>query len=331
MSDAAGQTGVGRGILVIGATGKQGSCVVRSCLELDRKMEGAFCAKHGPVLALTRNKNSSAAAQLENLGATLMVCDMEKHDEFAALVREQGPKMVFLMMAEKMATFSKGAYVKEAEATVKMVLDACKTNGSVEYVVFSSVSGVESAGEFQMPNFAVKGKAEQLLKESGLKWTILRPVTLMDSFMDKELGGLKKDVVVGMTNDASTSMWYVSCRDVGVAAATCFDDPERHAGKVFECAAQNLSGHQIVDAYKAALSQQQQAELKKVANMKWKPVLGGCLMKLILPDYRAMHKFWCEKGYPITDETMQDFKTLVAEPWTIEDYFRSLGYRIPQK
>ena len=63
--------------------------------------------------------------------------------------------------------------------------------------------------------------------------------------------------------------------------------------------------------------------------MKYAPVMGPCLMSMafLMPDFVAMHKYWAEVGYPI--EESEAFKDWVPEPWTIEDYFTSLGDRIP--
>ena len=71
--------------------------------------------------------------------------------------------------------------------------------------------------------------------------------------------------------------------------------------------------------------------LLRNSEVKYTPVMGPCLMSMgfIMPDFVAMHRYWEKVGYPIEAPDQEDFKELVPEPWTIEDYFRSLGDRIP--
>lgn len=311
-------------ILVFGATGKQGGAVVQECLRT-----------FGPgvsIYAVTRNRTSSAAMQLEQKGVGLIIGDMEDpnpRSPLQAAIAAVKPTHVFLMSCEKMAMFSKGSYCKQELATANRMLDfleACKT---VQYVVMSSVAGCHEGEGHCVPNFKVKADIEAALKSRGMKWTILRLVTLMENFVDKEVGGLTASSVTGMANNPAMEMWYVSCRDLGVAVAKCFaqssDAACEYSGMTFNLASQKLNGRAICSAYAKAIG----AAEEKV---KYTPVMGPCLMRLgIMPDLGAMHRYWLKSGYPIKASDEKAFRELVPQPWTIDDYFNSLGDTIPHK
>lgn len=307
-------------ILIFGATGKQGGAVTREILS-------AFGS--ATVYAVTRNSTSPGAQKLEQQGVSLVVGDMEDSQPDAPLkaaIANVKPTHVFLMSNEKAATFSKGSYCAQELATANRILDFLEAAGSVEHVVMSSVAGCHEGARYAMPNFKVKEDIEAALKSRKMKWTVLRLVTLMDNFVDHELGGLTKTSVTGLANNPSMEMWYVSCRDLAVAVATCFAKSSEtsceYHGKTFNLASQKLSGHEICSAYQKVIGSEK---------VKYTPVMRPCLMRMgfLMPDFVAMHRYWDKTGYPIEESDRQAFKELVPAPWTIEDYFRSLGDKIP--
>lgn len=310
-------------ILIFGATGKQGSAVVQECLSI-----------FGPgasLYAVTRNPASAMAKKLEQQGVSLVVGDMEDaspNSSLKAAISTIKPTHAFLMSNEKMATFSKGSYCRQELATANRMMDFLEASGTVHYVVMSSVAGCHEGESYSVPNFKVKADIEAALKGRGMKWTILRLVTLMDNFVDKEMGGLTATSVTGLANNPTMEMWYVSCRDLGVAVAKCFAKSSEAAceynGVTINLASQRLSGHEICSAYGKVLGEGDE--------IKYTPVMGPCLMCLgVMPDYGAMHRYWLISGYPIEASDEKAFRELVPQPWTIEDYFRSLGNTISQK
>ncbi|CAE7694111.1 unnamed protein product [Symbiodinium sp. CCMP2456] len=305
-------------ILVFGATGKQGGAVIRETLS-------AF-GSTATVYAVTRSSTSPAAQKLEQQGVKLVIGDMEDSSPdspLKAAIAEAKPTHVFLMSNEKAAMFSKGSGCSQELAAANRMLDFLEASGTVEYVVMSSVAGCHQGAQYSMPNFKVKEDIEAALQSrSSLKWTVLRLVTLMDNFVDKEYGGVTKTSVTGLASNSTMEMWYVSCRDLGVAAATCFAKPD-FVGKTINLASQKLSGEEIASVYAKVI--------KTDAKVKYTPIMGPCLMSMgfLMPDFVAMHRYWEKVGYPIGESDQEAFKALVPKPWTIEDYFTSLGDRIP--
>jgi len=310
-------------ILVFGATGKQGGAVIQECLRT--------FGPEASMYAVTRNPASSTAKKLEQQGVSLVVGDMEDaspNSSLQAAISAVKPTHAFLMSNEKMAMFSKGRYCKQELATATRMLDFLEACGTVQYVVMSSVVGCHEGCSNSVPNFKVKADIEAALKGRRVKWTILRLVTLMDNFVDKEMGGLTEKSVTGLANNPTMQMWYVSCRDLGVAVAKCFattsDTACEYGGKTVNLASQKLSGHEICLAYEKVIGGGQR--------IKYTPLMGPCLMRLgVMPDFAAMHRYWLNTGYPIEASDEKAFRELSPQPWTIDDYFKSLGNKIPHK
>merc|ERR1719240_2568844 len=187
--------------------------------------------------------------------------------------------------------FMKGSYCKRELATANRMLDYLEVCGSVQYVVMSSVAGCHEGESNSVPNFKVKADIEAALKNRGMNWTILRLVTLMDNFVDKEMGGLTATSITGMANSPTMPMWYVSCRDLGVAATTCFaksmakssDAACEYSGMTVNLASQKLCGYEICSAYAKAIGQRNK-------EIKYSPLMGPLLMRLgVMSDFGAMH------------------------------------------
>lgn len=130
-------------------------------------------ARGDQVRGLIRNPDH--AADLEELGATAVVCDMENEDDLSSFV-EGADAVVFAAGAgpgsgtERKKTVDLGAAVKLMEA------------GVGRYLMVSAIGAdaPESAGEQMKPYIEAKAEADRRLQESGLIYTIVRPGRLTD-------------------------------------------------------------------------------------------------------------------------------------------------------
>ena len=151
--------------LVTGATGQQGGAVARALL-----------AEGQTVRALTRD--FARAEPLIEAGAQVVVGDMT--DPQAMRRAFQGVHAAFLMGTPYAAG-------PEAEwQQLQTTIDAARDTG-VRHVVYASVQRAEDLAD--VPHYAQKVRAEAYLQESGLPWTILRPVFFMDNFGAEALAG----------------------------------------------------------------------------------------------------------------------------------------------
>jgi uncharacterized protein YbjT (DUF2867 family) len=182
-------------------------------------------------------RNPEHAADLEQVGAEAVVCDLEQEDDVSSHVRG-ADALVFAAGAgpgsgaARKRTMDLGGAVK--------LIDAAKAEGIRRYVMVSSMgAGNPDQGSEQMrPYLEAKHEADEALAASGLDFTIVRP------------GGLTTDPGTGMVDVAESLGRYgqVPREDVAsVLAATLRMDGT--IGKTFEL----LSGETAIEEALAAL------------------------------------------------------------------------------
>jgi uncharacterized protein YbjT (DUF2867 family) len=124
-------------------------------------------------------RNPAQAADLEEAGATPVVCDMEAEDDLSSYV-EGADAIVFAAGAgpgsgaERKKTVDLGAAVK--------LIDAAKATGLSRYVMVSAIGAPRMAdepGDMQL-YYQAKAQADTALEGSGLDHTIVRPGGLTD-------------------------------------------------------------------------------------------------------------------------------------------------------
>ena len=143
-------------VLVLNATGKVGRNV---CLALKEK---GF-----DVYGTTRNAKNNMTEK----GITPVICNYTDKEELTKAFQTTGIKKAFFITDFFLA--AKGKSSLEIEQG-KMMIDVFKANGC-EFVVFTSAGDLENMNE-KVHHIKTKIHIEKHLKESGLRFSILRPV-----------------------------------------------------------------------------------------------------------------------------------------------------------
>jgi uncharacterized protein YbjT (DUF2867 family) len=180
-------------------------------------------------------RNPDHAADLEKLGATPVLCDLENEDPRPHVGAAEA--IVFAAGAgpgsgpARKRTVDLGAAVK--------LIDAAKELDVKRYLIVSSIGAHNpSAGAGPMrPYLEAKAEADEALRESGLDWTIVRP------------GSLTNDPGTGMV-DVSTSMGRrgsVTRDDVALVMLECLQAPNT-IGKQFELFGGDVPAREAVQA-----------------------------------------------------------------------------------
>lgn len=161
------------------------------------------------------------AEDLERLGATPVICDLERQDNLAACVAG-ADAVVFAAGAgpgsgpERKRTVDLGGAVK--------LLDAARVTEIRRYVMVSARGAADpSAGDERMrPYLEAKAEADRVLARSGLDFTIVRPGILTD---DPGTGRVSAgpDVARG----------EISREDVAAVLLAVLDAGDATAGKTF--------------------------------------------------------------------------------------------------
>ena len=106
------------------------------------------------------------------------------------------------------------------------MVEACRARGVARVVKLSGQSaGLEPPASFGV----MHARVEQALRESGMKWSFLRPTFFMQSLL------LMADTVPGGKIIAATGkgeIAFVDARDVADAAARVLADPAAHDGRI---------------------------------------------------------------------------------------------------
>lgn len=152
-------------VVVIGGHGQV-------ALRLLRLLAGAGHTARGVI------RDPAQAADLEQVGAEPVVCDVEREDLSGRLAAPEA--VVFAAGAgpgsgpERKRTVDYGAAVK--------LIDAVQQEGVSRYVMISAMGAAdpESAPEQMRPYIEAKAEADQALAASGLDYTIVRPGSLTD-------------------------------------------------------------------------------------------------------------------------------------------------------
>jgi uncharacterized protein YbjT (DUF2867 family) len=121
-------------------------------------------------------RNPDHAADLEQLGAVPVLCDLEQDDPRPQV--GSADAIVFAAGAgpgsgpERKKTVDLGAAVK--------LIDAARELGVSRYLMVSTIGAHDPAGgsDAMRPYLEAKAQADEALQASGLDWTIVRPGSL---------------------------------------------------------------------------------------------------------------------------------------------------------
>jgi uncharacterized protein YbjT (DUF2867 family) len=136
------------------------------------RLLGRLAARGDRARGLIRNPDQ--AADLEQVGAEPVICDMEAEEDLAPFV-EGADAVVFAAGAgpgsgpERKKTVDLGAAVK--------LMEAAERRDIARYVMVSAIGAGDpaSASAAMRPYQEAKAEADERLESSGLAWTIVRP------------------------------------------------------------------------------------------------------------------------------------------------------------
>ncbi|KAH8824653.1 hypothetical protein DL96DRAFT_215636 [Flagelloscypha sp. PMI_526] len=265
--------------LIIGATGKQGGATITSLLQRNLPEDTT-------IRALTRNPSSPAAQRLANLGVKVVKGDVSNISSLSPAL--EGVTALHLVTDWT----DRGTEAEVAEAIA--IFQLAKEKG-VEHVVFSSAHGIDS----DVPFWTSKKKIEKALKESGLKWTILRPPTYMDQFPVYWSWGKRAAFLgifrAGLGGDGTKTFSVMTLEDIGWFIATALTNPAEYQGtELF------LSGDEIsIDKAAETLGRVVDGTSERKAWIF--PIPAWVFAKLMPAPYAKAMKFFRDKHTPLAD------------------------------
>lgn len=219
-------------VLVIGATGTQGSAVARRLIKDGRS-----------VRAAVRRADTAVAQALAREGAMLATVDFDDPGSLERAARD-----VSAMFA--MATpFVEGGADAEARHGRNLV-DAAVAAG-VPHLVYSSVASANRGTG--VPHFESKAAVERYLASSGLAWTVLAPVEFLENIHAPwALSALREGRIEDFVA-ADVARDFVAVDDLAVVAARVLGDPTGWARQRVEVASDRVTGRGLAELVAAAM------------------------------------------------------------------------------
>jgi uncharacterized protein YbjT (DUF2867 family) len=215
-------------IAVVGATGNTGRAVVKELRALGQN----------PVCVV---RNADKAREV--LGADAKIAVAELTDRAALEKALQGVESVFVV------TGHNPGMVEQQNN----VLDAALTAGT-KYLV--RVGGGRAVAVADSESVVGRGHAaiEDRLRDSGIKWVILRPGLFMQNVLGAAAlikGESKLAVPYACTEDMPVAL--IDVRDTGAVGARILIDPAPHAGKTYEFTGTLTSYGEFADVFSQVL------------------------------------------------------------------------------
>lgn len=217
---------IGEVIAVTGATGQQGGSTARQLLN-----DGWH------VRAVVRDPSTGSARQLAELGAELVVADMDDRDSLiAAFDRAYGVYSVqpaLIPPKFDRNELQRGFNVADAAAATH-----------VKHLVYSSVGSADR--ETGTPHWDIKYRIEQHIASLDLPATIFRPTMFMENHADPTWGILGEQALVRAISSHS-KVQMIAVHDIGVFAALAFNNFDQYRGITIELAGDELTLAELVD------------------------------------------------------------------------------------
>lgn len=205
-----------RGVVaVVGATGRQGSAVVRYLLQ-----DG------WTVRALTRKPVGAAALRLRDLGAEIHRVDAED----LATLRPAFRGAYGVFNVQNPMTSSLDAEVRQGRNVAAAAAEA-----GVEHVVY----GAAGVGDYEtgVGSWDSKLVVAERFRKLGVPLTVLRPMAFMELMTDKGYyPQFSTWHLMPKLMGPSRPVGWLSVDDLGAIAARAFANPERWRGKVLSLA-----------------------------------------------------------------------------------------------
>jgi uncharacterized protein YbjT (DUF2867 family) len=240
-------------IAVVGATGAQGSGLVRAILG---DPAGGFAAR-----ALTRNVESAKARELADLGAEVVAADV---DDPASLERAfAGAWGAFCV------TFFWEHFSPEKEkAQARAMAEAAKRAG-LQHVIWSTLEDTRRwvpldddrmptlMGAYKVPHFDAKGESDRIFRELGVPTTFLLTSFYWDNLIHFGMGPKPAgDGTLAFTLPmGGAKLPGIAARDIGGCAYGIFKRGGELIGKTVGIAGEHLSGEEMAAALSQALGE----------------------------------------------------------------------------
>ncbi len=259
-------------VLVTGASGKTG-----------RAVAGAAAAAGLPVRSLVRPGSGAVVPGESRPG------DLDTSEGLVAAMT--GCDAVYLIAPNMHA---------DEPGLVARVVAAARSAGVARIVYHSVLHPYVPA----MPHHLAKAAGEDVLRRSGLEWTVVQPCAYVQNLIPARP---PTEIVVPYSPTARFSL--VDLSDVGAAAATVLRD-SRHVGATYElCGPARVSARDVAGVVGVPVRQ--------IGIQEWRRATGAALSERVQDGLAAMFAYYDEHGLVGNPHVLRWL--LGREPKTVAD------------
>jgi len=241
-------------IAVLGATGAQGSGLVRAIMA---DKSGEFTAR-----ALTRNVNSDKAKALKDLGAEIVAVDIDKYESLKSAFKDAYGVFAVTFFWDH---FSADKEIEEVKSIAKA---AKETN--IKHVIWSTLEDTRNwiplndnrmptlQEKYKVPHFDGKGEAEKYFTEQKLPVTFLLTSAYWENMIYFGWGPTRgQDGKLALNFPmGDKKLPAIGVEDIGRSAYAIFKRGNEFIGKKVGIAGGHLTGKMMAESLTKALGEE---------------------------------------------------------------------------
>lgn len=258
-------------ILVTGATGHQGGAVARHLIKNGFK-----------VRALTRNPDSQPAKSLKDMKVEIVQGDL-----FQPETVEKQMKNIYGVYSVQ--NFWEHGYQGEIEQG-RALVDVAKKAG-VQHFVYSSVASANKGTG--LSHFESKFELEKYIKQTGLNYTIFRPVFFMENFLAMHNQILEGRLVSAINEN--TPLQMIAVQDIGAFVLQAFQHPDIFSKKEVDLAGDSKTMPEVASILSENLGEQ--VKYVRLEMDEFRNIMGD--------EYANMMEWFNRVGYDVDIEALR--------------------------
>jgi len=271
-------------LLVMGATGRQGGAVVDELL-----------SRGYTVRAMTRKPQGKKAQRLADRGVTVVQGDYgDKDSILAAMDGVQG-------------AFFYSGFSRNELAEGLNVIDAARQAG-IRHLIYSS--GAAAAPDGGMEG-AVKAQVELALRDSGVPFSVIRPVAFMENYKGQQKRTIEKGVIDSRAPDRY--VYFIAIPDIGFFVGEAFDNPNQWIGRGENIAGDKMTMAELAQTFSTVLGN----DIKYVRQ----PL--DEFLQSFPPPLQPLFRWYDEAGY---SADVANWRRQYPNLITLEQYLRATGW-----
>lgn len=274
-------------VIVLGATGTIGKAILKNL-------------QNNNVEVFASVQSEKIIEKVSQFGATPVIMNFTDQQSLNQALK--GKDRVFLVTP----------LMQNPEAITKMVINSAKLNG-VKHLMRSTASGADSNGQIQMDRWA--GASEDLIKASGLNYTIVRPNWFLQNFINHHSQTIKQYSGFYLPlGDAKLSM--IDINDLGEVVAIALTS-EEHFGKIYELSGQTYTNEILAETLSNVIGKKVtyiDVPEEKVKESMLTNQMPEWMVNAMMELYYITKQGWTA-GYS------NDFKTVTGKEYTSAETF----------